>query len=142
MNIGYVYAFSAAIAWGILYAIDQKLLKSISPISLIYLDAVVVFLIGTVVLLVRKDLFVSLTSSVKATGWQPILLAIGIAFTANLLSLVGIKFLGASRLSFIEIAYPFFVVLFTALLFKEKPSLALLLGGILIAAGSWIIIRG
>jgi drug/metabolite transporter (DMT)-like permease len=51
-----------------------------------------------------------------------------------------IRILGASKASTFEIAYPFFVMLFTYLAFGSAPRRWLLIGGALIFAGATLII--
>lgn len=70
-----------------------------------------------------------------------IITSIILAIIANFLIFSGIKILDASTASIIEIAYPFFVVLFSYIFFKSHPNIYFFIGGILIFAGSIIIMK-
>jgi len=82
----------------------------------------------------------TLLSSGKTNLWL-ILLSVILAAVANFLIFSGIKNLNASIASIIEIAYPFFVVLFSFIFFRSVPNLYFFLGGALIFIGSIIIIK-
>lgn len=139
MNIGFLYAIGAAVVWGLVYAIDQKILSSIPPITLLFIDSILAALIMLP--------FVFFNGSVKTLAttsrgnWGLILASIALATLANFLIFSGIKRLDASIASMIEIAYPFFVVLFSFILFKATPNIYFFLGGALIFIGSIIIIK-
>jgi drug/metabolite transporter (DMT)-like permease len=60
---------------------------------------------------------------------------------ANFLIFSGIKSLDASTASIIEIAYPFFVVLFSYVIFLSTPNIYFFIGGILVFVGCSIIIK-
>ncbi len=45
MNIGFIYAIGAAVTWGLVYAIDQKILEGTSPVTLVFVDAVIAMII-------------------------------------------------------------------------------------------------
>lgn len=45
MNIGFIYAIGAAITWGLVYTIDQKILQGTSPMTLIFVDSLVAAII-------------------------------------------------------------------------------------------------
>lgn len=58
---------------------------------------------------------------------------------ASLFIYLSIKKIGVAATSTFESVYPFFVALFVAMIYKEKPQLSLLIGGIFIFAGISII---
>jgi drug/metabolite transporter (DMT)-like permease len=64
-----------------------------------------------------------------------------LAIVANFLIFSGIKALNATDASIIEIAYPFFVALFSYFVFKSNPNVYFFLGGTLIFIGSIIIMK-
>ena len=140
MEIGFIYAIGAAITWGLVYAIDQKILYGIAPMTLVFINSIITAIIilpfiffsnGSI-----KDVIVS-----EKTNWLLIIISIALAALANFLIFSGIKNLGASTASMIEIAYPFFVVLFSYVLFRSTPNVYFLVGGILVFVGSIIIIQ-
>lgn len=138
MNIGFAYAAGAAITWGLVYAIDQKILLGVSPVALLFINSIVTAIIMLPLLLLNPGLIESLIHSGK-TNLYLILLSLLLAALANYFIFTAIKSVGASSASIIEIAYPFFVVLFTLLIFRTVPDLWFLFGGLLIFIGSAII---
>jgi drug/metabolite transporter (DMT)-like permease len=137
---GFIYAIGAAITWGLVYAIDQKILAGVPPLTLLFIDS----MIATVVML--PCVFIS-NGSIKEVlisgraNLLLIILSVILATVANFLIFSGIKNLGSATASIIEIAYPFFVVLFSYIFFRATPNLYFFIGGALIFIGSIIIIR-
>ena len=140
MEIGFVYAIGAAITWGLVYAIDQKILSSISPMTLLFINSVITAIIMLPFIFFSngsiKDVFVS-----GKTSLLLIFISVILVTLANFLILSGVKNLGASTASIIEIAYPFFVVLFSFLLFRSTPNIYFFIGGAFLFVGSVIIIK-
>lgn len=140
MEIGFVYAIGAAIAWGLVYAIDQKILSDISPMTLLFINSVITAIIMLPFIFFSngsiKDVFVS-----GKTSLLLIFISVILVTLANFLILSGVKNLGASTASIIEIAYPFFVVLFSFLLFRSTPNIYFFIGGAFLFVGSVIIIK-
>jgi len=139
-HLGIVYALGAAITWGLVYAIDQKILTSLSPVTLLFVHSILASIILLPFFLYNRESI----SSIQGLPKQ-IFVFVGItvvlAILANILIFSSIKILGSSTASIIEIAYPFFVVLFSYLIFKATPNIYFFIGGILIFIGSVIIIR-
>ena len=139
-TIGYIYAILAAVTWGLVYTIDQKILTKISPFSLIFVGSLIVLAISLpIVLLDQRPLRILLNSG-KA-NLALIVLSVVLSTLANFMIFSGIKILGASTASIFEIAYPFFVILFSFLLFKTGLNAYFLFGSVLIFLGSYVIIR-
>lgn len=138
MNIGFIYAIGAAVTWGLVYTIDQKILSFTSPMTLLFVDSLISALIILPFVFFEHGSISSLLSSGK-TNIALLILSIVLAGAANFLIFSGIKLIGASSASIIEIAYPFFVVLFTMLFFRTTPSLSMIIGGVLIFIGGAII---
>ncbi len=139
MNIGFLYTIIAAVTWGLVYTIDQKILSGTSAITLLFVDAVVTAIILLPILFVDHASIKTLLSSGKM-NLALVILSILLAIVANFYIYSGIKSIGASYASIIEIAYPFFVVLFTYVFFHSKPTIHFVIGGALIFIGSAIII--
>jgi len=127
--IGFVYAFVASVLWGLVYAVDQKILENTSIINFLFICN----LVSTMMLLP----FVNTQQGVSFS-WlvllAPVLWTIG-----NFLILAAIKIIGASTASIIEISYPINVVIFCYLLYNKIPNNTVLLGGLLVFIGSAII---
>lgn len=138
MNIGFVYAVGAAITWGLVYAVDQRILSGVSPLALLFVDSMVTAIIIFPLFFFNHEAIDSLLGSSKTTLYL-IFFSLLLAIVANYFILSAIKLVGASPASIIEIAYPFFVVLFSIFLFRATPSAWFLFGGLLIFTGSAII---
>lgn len=139
-NIGFIYALGAAIAWGLAYTLDQKILNDISPLTLIFINSLATVTIIAPFIFYRGEAWRSLISASKNTQ-ALLILEVLLVTTAAFLILSGIKELGASTASILEIIYPFFVVFFSYLIFGSQPNLYFYLGGILVFLGSIIIIK-
>ncbi len=140
MDIGFIYALGAAITWGLVYAIDQKILSGVSPLTLLFVDSILAAIIMLPFVFFDHGSIKNLLSSSKTT-WSLIILSIALATLANFLIFSGIKNLDASTASIIEIAYPFFVVLFSYIIFRSTPNIYFFIGGTLVFIGSIIIIK-
>lgn len=138
MSSGFIYAIGAAVTWGLVYTIDQKILSNTSPIALLFLDSIITAIIILPFIFFNHDSVKTLLSSGKS-NITLIVLSIVFALLANFFIFSAIKNIGASSASIIEIAYPFFVVLFSIIFFRIAPSLPFFLGGLLIFIGSAII---
>lgn len=139
MDIGFIYAIGAAITWGLVYTIDQKILQGTSPITLIFVDSLIAAIVMLPIIFFNHASIKTLLSSGK-TNLSLILLSILLAILANFLIFSAIKSLGASSASIMEIAYPFFVVLFSIIFFRIVPNIYFFIGGLFIFIGSAIII--
>ena len=137
---GFIYAIGAAVTWGLVYTIDQKILTDVSPMALLFIDSLLIAIILLPFVFFDNGSIKTLLSSGKTNLWL-ILLSVILAAVANFLIFSGIKNLNASIASIIEIAYPFFVVLFSFIFFRSVPNLYFFLGGALIFIGSIIIIK-
>ena len=140
METGYIYAIGAAITWGLVYAIDQKILSDVPPITLLFTDSIIAAVVMLPFIFFSngsiKDVLVS-----GKTNWTLIIISVVLATLASFLIFSGIKNLNASTASIIEIAYPFFVVLFSYILFRSTPNIYFFIGGTLVFIGSIIIIK-
>ena len=138
MEPGYLYAIGAAVTWGLMYAIDGKILEKFSPMNLLFIQC---FLLAIVTLpfFILGNGWADLTKN--RAVWPLIALTILLAVIANFWILKSIQLLGATTASSFEISYPFFVAIFSMLLFGARLSLPVVMGGMLIFLGSIVIIR-
>jgi len=138
-TLGFVYVIGAAITWGLMYNLQQKVLEKTSPLSLLFIDSLLMVLITLpFVFLLEKP--GELISGWKVNIWALIPIVI-LGIVANLFIFSGIKILGASTASIFEIMYPFFVVLFGFFIFKISPNIYFFIGSICIFVGSAIIVK-
>lgn len=139
-KIGFIYAIGAAITWGLVYAVDQKILSGVSPVTLLFINSILTAIIVLPFVFFSNSPIKTVLDSGKLNLFL-IIVSVVLALLANFLIFSSIKVLDASTASIIEIAYPFFVVLFSFLLFRSSPNIYFFIGGILIFIGSIIIIK-
>ncbi len=137
---GFLYAGGAAIVWGLVYTIDQRILSAVSPFGLLFIDSVLTMLIMLPFVIFDSQALKPLFHSSSKT-FILMISSVALAALAGFLIFSGIKRIGAAEASIIEISYPFFVILFTYLIFKSKLNIYFLLGGLLVFLGSAIIIK-
>ncbi len=141
MEWGFIYAIGAAVTWGMVYTLDAMVLKSTSPLVLFFIH----YGSGALLMLPLIAYFEpgGLKSVTLAVQSNPLLITATtlLAFIAGYAILAAIKGLDAPTASIIEISYPFFVVIFSILIFRSVPNAAFFLGALLLFAGSYVIIR-
>lgn len=136
---GYLYAIGAAVTWGVVYTLDQRILKNASPFALVFIDSLLTTIILLPVLYFERAAF----SSVYKFNLKLVLIIIAslaLAALANYFIYSSIRLLGASTASIFEIAYPFFVVLFSFLAYRAVPNIYFVVGGLMIFLGAALII--
>lgn len=136
----YLWAIMASLTWGLSYSLDEKALEKASFVQLLAVNAAITLVVITPIVLLGGSKAPLMSLPPKTLGL--ILLTSLLALAANAFIFLGIKNLGASTAAVIEISYPFFVILFSALLWKERPSISFFVGAVFIFFGSWIIARG
>ena|SRR5579872_5177060 len=137
--MGFLYAFAAAVTWGAVYAIDQRILHNLSPLAVLLVDSFLGVVLMIPFVLTQSGLIKEVIAAGKTNLWL-ILISLALATLANYFIYSSIKILGASTASVMEIIYLFFVVLFSLIFFQVYPNIYFLLGGLLIFFGSAIII--
>lgn len=136
---GYLYAIGAAVTWGLVYCVDQKVLRGASPFAFLFINYLISAILLLPVIFFDRHSLVSL-SSFSGKTWLLVFASLLLAILANFLIFSSIKILGASTASIFEIAYPFFVVIFSYFIFRSTPSIYFLLGALLIFSGASIIV--
>jgi drug/metabolite transporter (DMT)-like permease len=138
----FALAFSAAMLWGLTYAISGRLLKDISVPTMLFISSA----IGTAVMFVYalsiKRLGVDLRTLASSRYLLLLFAGSTVAYIlANLAISYSIVGRNATLAAVIEIAYPLSTALAAWLLFGEKQfTLSTLVGGLLIVAGSAVIV--
>ncbi len=140
MNPAYLFPILAAMTWGMVYTLDQKILKTTSPLLLLAIDAGITFLLFIPVLVSQRSALKGMLVLDKKSALL-ILLVTLLTIAADFLILFGVKHLDASVASIIEISYPFFVVLFSFFLFRTTLSIPFFVGAACIFLGTAIIIK-
>ncbi len=139
MNPGFIYAIGAAVVWGIVYCIDQRVLDATSPLPLLFIDSLITAIVMLPFIFHERHSVKAFLSSGKL-NLELMFASIVLAAVANFLIFSGIKLVGASSASIIEIMYPFFVVLFSFIFFRTTPSTYFIIGAILVFIGSALIV--
>ena len=132
-----LYAISAAILWGVDYALTEKALQNVPFPVLICIELFfgVLTMLGIIFFTGSYKLdFAAVFSSSKTLL---LVIVIIIAFNvANIFIVLSIKENNATVSGLIEISYPFFIALFSWLFFRENNlSVGAISGGIFILAG-------
>ncbi len=138
--IGYILAIGAAITWGMVYTLDQKIMDKLSPLSLLFVSYLISILVTLPLMFLEKGSFQSILNAGK-NNLGLLLISTLLTVMANILILSSVKILNASAASILEISYPVFVVLFSYLLYKSVINWQFALGAALVLAGTIIIIR-
>jgi drug/metabolite transporter (DMT)-like permease len=137
--MGYFYAVIAAVIWWLAYALDQRILEHISTPILVFINALFTVLVLLPFILTHGDEVKSLATLDKTT-----LTFLGASLLATLLAgfliLIAIGAIGAPKAAIFEIAYPFFVVIFSIFLYQSHVNNYFILGSIFLFIGSFIII--
>jgi drug/metabolite transporter (DMT)-like permease len=139
METGFIYAIGAAVIWGLMYSLHQKVLYSVEPMTLLFIYSAMIA-VGLLPVLFFKAGLVGKALMNKEVLYI-VIFSSCLSIIANFLIFSGIKSSNAAIISMIEIAYPFFVVMFSYIIFKATPNFYFFLGGALIFVGSIIIIK-
>ncbi len=138
--MGYFYAIAAAVVWGLVYTLDQRILEKISPSMLMLINGLFAVLILLPLLLLQTNEFKDLVKMDKSTI-KLIAIAMTLSLVASLLIFYAIQHLGSPKAAIFEIAYPFFVIIFSVLLFQSQVNFYFIVGALLMFVGSVIIIK-
>ncbi|OGJ10135.1 hypothetical protein A2456_01560 [Candidatus Nomurabacteria bacterium RIFOXYC2_FULL_36_19] len=111
MSSGFLYAIGAAITWGLVYTIDQKILYNTPPITLLFFNSIITAVVILPFLFFDHSSLKALLISGKS-NLTLVILSILLALLANFFIFSAIKNMGASSASIIEISYPFFCYIF------------------------------
>lgn len=139
--IGIAYALGAAILWGLVYTFDQKILTKTSPLGILFLGSLITVFATLPFVFSNSE---SIKPILYSNNKQFLYLLVGtqlIVILAEFFIFSSIKTVGASTASIFEIAYPFFVAIFTLALFGGGLNVYFWVGGLLMFLGGVIIIR-
>jgi len=138
--MAYLFCVLAALLWGFVYAVDGKFLKTLTPNAIIFVNGVLALTFSMIFFAYRGF------NLQKFFGEEADLKTVGLTFAAHSLSILASLFafsaivkIGSSTAAMLEISYPFFVIIFSWLLFNQTVSKEVVFGGILIFAGCLII---
>jgi drug/metabolite transporter (DMT)-like permease len=137
---GFFFAAGAAVTWGLVYTLDEKILLRLSPVALLFVNSVLSILTAVPFLIWKDDEFRAVLPTIRG---HFCLVAGSLVLTvlANYFIYSAIQRLGASTASVFEITYPFFVVIFCAALFRQEVRAPFLIGALLIVTGVFVILK-
>jgi drug/metabolite transporter (DMT)-like permease len=138
---GYLLAVAAAVLWGLLYVLDERLLAGMSIYRLYFLHSIAGAAVAGGVLLAQGESPASLLRlSWPGVGLPLVLATMVVVVLACLAIFSSIQALGASRAAVLEISYPLFVAVFAWVLYRQPIPWPVVIGGIFIFIGSAIIV--
>jgi drug/metabolite transporter (DMT)-like permease len=140
-----VYAIAASVCWGMSYAASSEILKKgFSPLLFFFGYSLFCTLGASVSLLISGSLpniWKRVDLGRADMGW--FIFSIAIGALGAYLTYAAMSAKNPTLASLIEISYPFFVVLFTWVFFRQcQLNLSTMIGGLLILAGVFVIILG
>lgn len=144
VNLWLVLTICAAMAWGVNYAVTERVLHGgVSLFFMMFLNATVLMFFSLAVLIFGKGNAFAESVSVIKTGqvgiWM-VVVYVASAFLGWCLVNSAIGLRNATSVSLIELSYPIFTIFFTWLLFRDVHlNLTILVGGLLIASGVVLI---
>jgi len=138
---GYLLAVAAAVLWGLLYVLDERVLAGVSIYRLYFLHSLAGLAVSAAVLLAQGEPPGSLLRlSWPGVGTGLVLATMAVVVLACLSIFSSIQALGASRAAVLEISYPLFVAVFGWLLYRQPIQWPVVVGGAFIFIGSAIIV--
>lgn len=137
---GYIYGILAAVTWGVVYTVDQKVLGKLSPAGLMLVNSVL-SLILLAPWVVWKGKEVGQLLNVDQGTLMFVVFSLVLNFAGNYFIFSAIKNTDAATASIFEIAYPLFVMLFSFFAFKTLPNAVFLLGAGLIFTGAYLVLK-
>ena len=135
-----IFAIIAAILWGMNYALAERVIKSISPATLLALEMLAGAIIFSAISFFtswKKDVNLLLTDTHLL--WLTIA-EIVVVVVASFFIVSSINFKNATLAGIVELIYPLFIILFSWLFFGENHvNFSVIIGGMLIFIGVLII---
>ena len=141
-NMWFFAALACAILWGLSYTLTQKVLDSGVPVSIVMVFTGTVFLILSIILSFSMgELKAGLIEIARNKHNLILLITTSIIYVAgSYLIYFAIHEKNATLASLIEISYPFFVCLFSYIIFKDiQINFWTAIGGIMIFFGVCMI---
>jgi len=141
----FVYAFSAAVIWGVSYAASGRVIeRGMSPLMFFFFYAAFATVAAALAItLTGKIGHIASEVRVLETDWPWLAVAVVTSAAGALLIYMAIGEKNATVASLIEISYPLFVAFFAWLFFRETQfNTATIIGAILIIAGVGVVYVG
>ncbi len=137
----FTFAVAAAILWGISYAVSERLFRSISIPTLLFLSSAASTVVMFIVAVVSKRLALDMRTLVASRG---LLVLLAVSLVTYILANTAISYAiferNATVAAIVEIAYPFFTALAAFFIFGEKQfSSQTFIGGAFIFIGAALV---
>lgn len=141
MTQGILLAIGAAITWGLVYVLEQRVLGEFSVMKFLFFESIFMLIVSLLSILFFENIG-SLTTSknFKVIFAPSFLLLIAITFLADYLILRSVQLAGATFASVFEVTFPLFVAIFAFFILHQSIHWMTLLGALLIISGSMLVI--
>lgn len=143
MPLWFLLALTTAVFWGLGYVFDERLIKSgVTPAFLMLAHVLIILPLYVVAVYLSSSLKeeIAIISSDKKLLFYLIVASLTI-LGGNLCILYAVKLKSASMASIIEISYPFFIILFSWLFFRDmQVNYWTLIGSVIAFTGISIIL--
>jgi drug/metabolite transporter (DMT)-like permease len=141
MTYGYSLALLASVLWGLNYSLSQRALTSLPALQLYFLRSLCGTLLSAVAWVAfRRPLNQLGSVDASVLSYRLLATTLLVGTVAGIIICASIKSLNASRAAIIETSYPFFIMLFSYLLFNEAITPAVAFGGLLMFCGAAVVI--
>lgn len=137
MALGFFLVLAASILFGLIYSIDQGILKKYSPGTILAISSMVTLTLNFI--LSNKRELIEISRDYKSLA----LVAVGavLGALATRLTLHSIQMIGAARSSIVEITYPVFVCVFCYIFYRETLDYKFVIGATLILIGTIVVMQ-
>lgn len=136
-RLGMVVATVAAVGWGYVYATMQQLTERMSPVATL----AAYYVAGGVALapfaVARWSEIQAAVAADPRTFWS----STAAVVVAEFAIIWSVSLMGGASAGLVEVSYPLWTAVFLYLVLGERPTVATLLGGTLILAGTFVIGR-
>lgn len=141
MTQGILLAIGAAITWGLVYVLEQRILGEFSVMKFLFFESIFMLIVSLLSILFFEKID-SLTTykNFKVIFAPSFLLLIAITFLADYFILRSVQLAGATVASMFEITFPLFIVIFAFFILRQPIHWITLLGAMFIILGSMLII--
>ncbi len=141
MTQGILLAIGAAITWGLVYVLEQRVLGQFSVMKFLFFESIFMLVISLLSILFFENISSLTTSKNFRVIFAPsFFLLIAATFLADYLILRSVQSAGATFASMFEITFPLFVTVFAFFILRQPIHWITLLGAALIIAGSMLVI--
>ena len=137
-----IYALLASILWGLNYSLSERILNSISPVSLLALEMAAGGIFFSII-----ASFTNFKQDWKSLLTEPnlfwiTLLEVVVVILASFFIVCSVRAKNATAAGIIELIYPLFIIFFSWVLFRENHvNASVISGGIFIFIGVLLISR-